>query len=135
MHDPASAPLAPPPTIGSVVPVLVLGDPEAAASFYALAFGAEVRQAGEDGAELLFGATLLRLLRADRRAGLLGAASFGGAPVLLAIGVGDLEAAVARATAHGAVLLRAPSGAAGGSRNVLLRDPFLYAWELEQDGG
>lgn len=117
----------------AVVPVLVLHDPEAAASFYALAFGAALRSASETGAELVLGAGRLRLVKADRQRGLLGAENFGGAPVLFALRVADLDAAVARAVAHGAVLLRPASES--GARNVLLRDPFLHVWELAEVGG
>lgn len=133
MPDARTVPHAAPQEGAGFVPVLVVRDPEAAASFYGLAFGAELRSACDAGAELALGTSRLRLVRADRQRGLLGAENFGGAPVLLALRVADLDAAVARATAHGAVLLRqAPES---GARNVLLRDPFLHVWELAEGSG
>jgi uncharacterized glyoxalase superfamily protein PhnB len=133
MPDPRTVTHAAPQESAGFVPILVLRDPEAAASFYGLAFGAQVRSASATGADVLLGASRLRLVRADRQRGMLGPESFGGAPVLLALRVADLDAAVARATAHGAVLLRpAPES---GARNVLLRDPFLHVWELAEAGG
>jgi PhnB protein len=115
-----------------IVPCLVLRDPAAAADFYAAAFGAVLRDRSPDGRSLALSlaGSLVRLLAADRAAGLLGAESFGGAPVLFTLAVSDLDAAVARAVSHGAVVL-APSGdAADGARTATLRDPFLHVWQL-----
>jgi PhnB protein len=112
-----------------VIPCLVLRDPAAAADFYQAAFGAAVRERAPDGRSvgLGLGGSMLRLLAADRAAGLLGPESFGGAPVLFSIEVADLQAALARAVAHGAVVLKRPDET---GREAILRDPFMHVWRL-----
>lgn len=113
----------PPEAISAVLPLLVVRDVAAAASFYRAAFGA---RAEADGA-IAIGATRLRLVAADRARGLLGPESFGGAPVLFALAAADPEATAAHAVANGAALLRDVPGLGA----LVVRDPFLHLWRVD----
>jgi PhnB protein len=120
-----------------LVACLVVRDVGAAAEFYAAALGAQVRGRSDDGGQvvLAFGPSIVRLAAMNRAAGLLGAESFGGAPVTFILPVTDLDAALARALSHGAVVLRAPQAQAGTDRACMLRDPFMHVWHLVARAG
>jgi PhnB protein len=113
-----------PESVSAVLPLLVVRDVAAAADFYRAAFGARV---GAEGV-IAIGATGLQLVQADRARGLLGAESFGGAPVVFALAAADPEATAAHAVAAGAALLRDVPGLGP----LVVRDPFLHLWRIDR---
>lgn len=119
-----------------LTPHLVIKDCTAAIAFYAAAFGAEEvfrlsEPSGKVGhAELrILGATIM-LADEYPDFGALSPHSIGGCPVKLHLAVPDADAAVARAVAAGATLLRPVRDEFYGERTGTVADPFGYSWQL-----
>jgi PhnB protein len=118
----------------SVTPYLTVKGAAAALDFYARAFGAVelYRLVGPDGrighAELRIGDSVLMLSDEYPDFGALGPVAIGGTPVKLQIYVPDADAAVARAVAAGATLLRPVQDQFHGSRSGMVADPFGHGW-------
>lgn len=121
-----------------LVPYLMIDGAAEAISFYREAFGATERYRipmpdGNIGhAEILIGGALVYL--ADAPEDMPGAAAnprkLGGTSVLLHRYVADVDAAVARAEAAGATVLRAPEDQFYGDRAAVVADPWGHQWSL-----
>lgn len=111
-------------------------DAPRAVAFYVEAFGAKekfrlVEPGGRLGhAELELGPATLMLSEEYPELGLLGPQSIGGTSVTIHLHVDDADAAIARAVAAGATLLRPPQDAFYGERSGTVRDPFGHEWLL-----
>jgi len=133
---PADAAVPLPATLPAVVPYLTLSDTAAAIDFYARAFGATelFRLTGQDGrighAEVTIGGSVLMLSDEYPDFGALGPQSIGGSPIKLHLQVADADAALARAVAAGATVVRAAQDQFYGERTALVADPFGYSWFL-----
>jgi PhnB protein len=107
-----------------------------AIEFYGAAFGAKVVElfTGDDGrvahARLQAGPVCWMLSDEYPDHGAVSPQRLGGSPVLLLLGVRDLEPALERALAAGATLERPPS--AGPPRNAKIRDPYGHRWMLAE---
>ena len=129
-HAPAA------PASGPLTPHLVVKGADAAIRFYAAVFGARedfrlTEPSGKVGhAELLIGASRIALADEYPDFGALGPASIGGTPVGLHLYVGDVDATIALAEAHGATLLRAAKDEFYGDRCGVVVDPFGHRWHL-----
>lgn len=62
--------------------------------------------------------------------GILGPASVGGASMTMHVHVDDADAAIARAVAAGATLVRPPADHFYGERSGTIRDPFGHEWNF-----
>ncbi len=123
---------------GRIVPYLMIDGAVAAIAFYAAAFGAEeqYRLAMTDGsighAEIVVNGATVYL--ADSPADMPGDASnpkkLGGSSVMLHQYVADVDAAVARAAAAGATVVRPPEDQFYGDRAALVADPFGHLWSF-----
>ncbi len=110
---------------------LVTSDSAAAFAFYAKLFGwkiIEEMDMGEMGKYRIFG------LGEQRLGGMMDAPKSSGSPAMWGYytEVPNLDAAVARATKHGAELLSGPMEVPGGARIAQLRDPQGAAFSLHQ---
>lgn len=130
-------PVAPvPPGQGALTPYLIVKDAAAALAFYARAFGATedfrlTEPSGKVGhAEIRIAGALVMLADEYPDFGALAPPSVGGCPVKLHLYVPDVDAAVARAVAAGATVLRAVKLEFFGDRTGTLADPFGYSWQL-----
>ncbi len=109
-----------------------------AIDFYARAFGAvELIRLTEPGgkvghAELRIGDSRLMLADEYPDFGAFSPVSIGGSPVKLHIAVADAEAALKRAVAAGATVLRPVSDEFYGDRTCAVADPFGFSWFLVQ---
>jgi len=107
-----------------------------AIDFYVAAFGAveAYRLAEPDGkighAELLFGDSILMISEEYPDFGAKAPGAFGGSPVALSLATPDCDAAVARAVAAGATLLRPAKDEFHGNRAAMVACPFGYRWSL-----
>jgi PhnB protein len=123
---------------GRIVPYLMVDGAAQAIDFYRQAFGAEERYrlATPDGkighAEIVVrGATVYLADAPDDMPGAAGnPKKLGGTTVLLHQYVADVDAAVARAEAAGATVLRAPEDQFYGDRAAVVADPFGHHWSL-----
>lgn len=123
-------------TIHEVFPYLRVKGASKAVEFYKAAFGATekfrlVEPSGRVGhVELLFGPTVVMFSDEYPEMGLLGPESVGGTTVTIHLHVDDADAALARAVAAGATLIRPASDAFYGERSGTVRDPFGHDWLL-----
>jgi PhnB protein len=123
---------------GRIVPYLMVDGGAEAIDFYRRAFDAEERYrlAMPDGkighAEIVVnGATVYLADAPDDMPGQAGnPKKLGGTTVLLHQYVADVDAAVARAEAAGATVLRAPEDQFYGDRAAVVADPFGHQWSL-----
>ncbi|WP_334141088.1 VOC family protein [Rhabdothermincola sp.] len=121
-----------------ITPYLMIDGAAEAIAFYTAAFGAEERYRLQipDGkiahAEIVVGGAAVYL--ADAPDDMPGIASnpkkLGGTSVLLHRYVDDVDAAVARAAAAGATVLREPEDQFYGDRAGLVEDPWGHQWML-----
>lgn len=119
-------------SVPQLYPRLVVADADAAITFYAAAFGAELVERYTDGS----GNVVHALLRAGdavwavKDADPVDAAPDGPAPVVLALYVDDPDAVAAAMVAHGGRVIFEVSDHAYGERGGRLADPFGHAWML-----
>ncbi len=123
-----------------VTPHFTVSRGHEALDFYASAFGAKItyklvdpsdRRLGH--AEIVIGTTRMMLNDEYPDFGALSPDSFGGSPVQFAITVIDADAAMARAVAAGATVLRPVALQAHGDRMGVVTDPFGHRWSLVQE--
>ncbi|MDO9015870.1 MAG: VOC family protein [Deltaproteobacteria bacterium] len=107
-----------------------------AIAFYVEAFGAvEKMRLTEPGgrighAELLLDGHEFMLSEEFPEMGILGPASVGGTTLTMHVHVDDCDAAIARAVAAGATLVRPPQDHFYGERSGTIRDPFGHEWNF-----
>ena len=132
----ATPALAAPAVARGVTPYLTVRGAAAAIDFYVAAFGAveHHRLVGEDGrighAEILIGGTRLAIADEYPEYDVHGPESLGGATTAFTIDVDDADAAVARAVAAGATVVREVGDQFHGHRTGAVRDPFGHRWNL-----
>ena len=121
--------------IRAVIPYLVVRNARAAIAFYGAAFGARQKLLieGQDGrighATLGIGPSEIYL--ADEHPefeNVVGPQRLGGTSVMLDLEVDDVDAAIERAIAAGATLIRPPDHPASGVQAGKVRDPFGHVW-------
>ncbi len=124
------------PTIRGVTPYLIVRDAARAIQFYEEAFGArELYRLSWPGgkvghAELALGEAIIMLADEHPDFGALSPAAIGGSPVKLHLPVDNADAAMQRAVAAGATVLRAVKDEFYGERVGLVLDPFGHSWFL-----
>jgi PhnB protein len=122
--------------IHELFPYLRVKDAARAIEFYKRAFGAvEKFRLTEPGGrighcELLFGSTTLMLSEEYPELGFLGPQSIGGTSISIHLHLENADAAIERAVAAGATVVRAASDAFYGERSGTVRDPFGHEWML-----
>jgi uncharacterized glyoxalase superfamily protein PhnB len=122
--------------IHELFPYLRVKDAGRAIEFYKRAFGAVEKfrltePSGRIGhCELLFGSMTLMLSEEYPEYGFLGPQSIGGTSISLHLHLDDADAAIERAVAAGATVLRPASDAFYGERSGTVRDPFGHEWML-----
>jgi PhnB protein len=120
----------------TLIPHLVCANAAAAIEFYKKAFGAveEFRLPGPGGklmhARLRIGSSALMLVDEWPEMGALGPKALKGSAVTIHFYVNDVDAAVARAVAAGAVAMMPVADMFWGDRYGQLRDPFGHLWSL-----
>jgi PhnB protein len=120
----------------ALTPHLVARNCAKAIEFYKAAFDAKeefrlVEPSGKVGhAELRIHGALVMLADEYPDFGALSPASVGGCPVKLHLYVPDVDAAVARAVAAGATLVREVRNEFYGDRTGTIADPFGYSWQI-----
>jgi PhnB protein len=120
----------------ALVPHLVAKNCAKAIDFYKIAFGATeefrlVEPSGKIGhAELRIGGALIMLADEYPDFGAVSPPSVGGCPVKLQLYVTDADAAVARAVAAGATVVREAKTEFYGDRTATVADPFGYTWQI-----
>ena len=120
----------------AVCPHLFVLDANEAANFYGAAFGAVelVRNALPDGRvifiELALGDARLLLSEESPDLHALAPSTVGGSPVMLQVEVEDVDQAVARAVAAGAVVEMPVQEMFWGERYGVLVDPFGHRWAI-----
>ena len=118
----------------TVTPYLILRGAGDAIAFYEKAFGAaEVMRIGGPGgrighAEIKIGDSRLMLADEYPEIGALSPKTVGGSPVSIHLYVEDVDAAVERAVAVGAKLVRPVADQFYGDRTGGIEDPFGYRW-------
>lgn len=123
-------------TVQQLYPRLVVADADAAISFYAAAFGAELVERYTDGS----GAVVHALLRAGdavwavKDGDGVDPAPTGPGPVIMALYVDDPDAVAAAMVDGGARVLFAVSDHPYGERGGRLADPFGHAWMIASRG-
>jgi uncharacterized glyoxalase superfamily protein PhnB len=123
-------------TIHELFPYLRVKGAGRAIEFYKQAFGAVEKfrltePSGRIGhCELLFGDTTLMLSEEYPEFGFLGPESIGGTSISIHLHLDDADAAIERALAAGATLIRPASDAFYGERSGTVRDPFGHEWML-----
>jgi PhnB protein len=121
-----------------ITPHIVVRDAGRAAGFYRDAFAAEEvsRIPLPDGrlmsVILTIGDAQLHLADEFPEIGVLAPPSLGGTAVVLALAVGDADAAFARAVAAGASVRQPPADMFWGERHGQLEDPFGHRWNIAQ---
>ncbi|MGL4238694.1 VOC family protein [Tabrizicola sp.] len=120
-----------------IQPHFTVKDGRAALEFYRTAFGAEVQYSltdPSDGrlghADIRIGQSVLMLNDEYPDFGALAPDTIGGSPVSFYVEVTDADAAIARALASGATLLRPAADQSYGHRNGMVLDPFGYRWSI-----
>jgi uncharacterized glyoxalase superfamily protein PhnB len=122
--------------IHELFPYLRVRNAPAALRFYAEAFGAVekyrlVEPSGRVGhAEVDFGGHAVMLSEEFPELGIVGPESVGGVGSDLHLHVDDADAAIARAVAAGATLVRPAVDQFYGERSGRIRDPFGHEWTL-----
>jgi PhnB protein len=120
----------------SVTPYLIFDRAAEAISFYKEALGAiEIMRMGRpDGrvghAEIKIGDSPVMLADDLPEQDVLSPKKVGGSPVMLHVYVEDVDAAVARAVAAGAKLIRPVADQFYGDRTGGVEDPFGYRWYI-----
>jgi len=118
----------------SVTPYLILSGAGDAIAFYKKALGAEeiMRLADPDGtvhhAEIRIGDSRIMLADEHPEIRALSPKTVGGSPVSIHLYVEDVDAAVERAVAVGAKLVRPVADQFYGDRTGGIEDPFGYRW-------
>jgi PhnB protein len=118
----------------SLTPYLILDDAGAAIAFYQAALGAgEVMRLDDPSgrihhAELSIGDSRIMLADEHPEIGALSPKMIGGSPISLHLYVADVDAAVARAVAAGARLIRPVADQFYGDRVGGIEDPYGYRW-------
>jgi len=118
----------------SVTPYLIFSDAPAAIAFYKKALGAEevMRMADPGGkvqhAEIKIGDSHIMLADEHPEIQALSPKTVGGSPVSIHLYVEDVDAAVERAVAAGAKLVRPVADQFYGDRVGGIEDPFGYRW-------
>jgi uncharacterized glyoxalase superfamily protein PhnB len=125
--------------IKEMFPYLRARDANAAIDFYRAAFGATekfrlVEPSGRVGhAELLFGESTVMISDEYPEFGIRALDPDNPGVCLIHLHVDDADAAVARAVAAGATIVREVQDAFYGERGGTVRDPFGYDWMLGHD--
>jgi len=120
----------------SVTPYLFIKGAAAAIEFYKNVFGAteRMRMPGPDGrimhAELQIGDSILMLADENPKMGALSPQTIGGSGSLVSVYVADVDAAVAKAIAAGANLVRPVKEQFYGDRTGGIIDPFGHIWSV-----
>ncbi|HEX8616074.1 MAG TPA: VOC family protein [Thermoanaerobaculia bacterium] len=122
----------------TVTPYLSVHDGNAAIEFYKAAFGAQeiMRMPGQNGAGighadlLLFGRMHIMLADEHPTLGFLSPRTLGGSPVVLQVYVEDVDAAVDKAVAAGAKIVREVADQFYGDRSGSIEDPFGHGWVI-----
>jgi PhnB protein len=119
----------------AVTPYLAVRNARAAIEFYRAAFGAEQLLIIEEGDGRIGHATLRigpsEIYLADEHPefeSVVGPETLGGTSVTLDLEVDDVDAAVERAVAAGAVVVRPPDHPTSGVQAGKVRDPFGHVW-------
>jgi len=118
----------------SVTPYLILSNASEAIAFYKKALGAEevLRLDGPGGrihhAEIKIGDSRIMLADEHIEIQALSPKTIGGSPVSIHLYDEDVDAAVARAVAAGAKLIRPVADQFYGDRTGGIEDPFGYRW-------
>jgi PhnB protein len=118
----------------SITPYLIVDGAGAAIAFYKKALGASeiLRLEGEGGrivhAEIKIGDSPVMLADEYPDQGAVSPRKLGGSPVMLHVYVEDVDAAVDRAVAAGAKLVRPVADRFYGDRTGGIEDPFGYRW-------
>jgi PhnB protein len=117
----------------TVTPYLIVNAGAKALDFYARAFGAierlRIDAGGKIGhAEITIGDSCIMLADEHPEIGALGPTTVGGSPVSLHLYVENVDAAVARAVAAGATLVRPVADQFYGDRVGGVADPFGHRW-------
>ncbi len=121
----------------SATPYMTVRDAAAALEFYKKAFGAEemfrlTEPGGRVGhAEFKIGDSPIMISDEYPDFGALSPASLGGSPIKMMLYVPDCDAAVKRAVAAGATVLRQPADQFYGDRTAMVADPFGHGWYLQ----
>ena len=111
---------------------------DAAATFYARAFGAEEieRIPTPDGrlmsVQLRVGDSVLHVSDEFPEMGVVGPSTLGGSPVVLALDVADADEAFSRAVDAGAGVRQPLGDMFWGERHGQLEDPFGHRWNISQ---
>jgi uncharacterized glyoxalase superfamily protein PhnB len=119
-----------------LTPHVFVRDAEAAAQFYAQAFGATelIRNTLPDGrlllVELAVGAGRLLLSEETPSLGALAPPTVGGSPVMLMLEIDDVDTVAATAVAAGAEIEMPVQEMFWGERYGVVRDPFGHRWAL-----
>jgi PhnB protein len=120
----------------TVTPYLAIEGAAEAIEFYATVLGARerVRMSAPDGkvghAELQIGDSVVMLSDAYPEMGVRGPRAYGGSPVTLLVYVEDVDAAVERAVAGGARVVREVEDRFYGDRSGQIEDPFGHVWNI-----
>jgi PhnB protein len=121
----------------SATPYMTVRDAAAALDFYKKAFGAEelfrlTEPGGRIGhAEFRIGDSPIMISDEYPDFGALSPAALGGSPIKMMLYVPDCDAAVKRAVAAGATVLRQPADQFYGDRTAMVADPFGHGWYLQ----
>jgi PhnB protein len=121
----------------SATPYMTVRDAAAALDFYTKAFGAEelfrlTEPGGRIGhAEFRIGDSPIMISDEYPDFGALSPAALGGSPIKMMLYVPDCDAAVKRAVAAGATVLRQPADQFYGDRTAMVADPFGHGWYLQ----
>jgi uncharacterized glyoxalase superfamily protein PhnB len=117
---------------------IVVNGADAAATFYAQAFGAEEieRIPTPDGhlmsVQLRIGDSVLHVSDEFPEMGVVAPPTLGGSPVVLALDVPDADAAFTRAVEAGATVRQPVGDMFWGERHGQLEDPFGHRWNISQ---
>lgn len=122
--------------IHELFPYLRVKNADQAIDFYIRAFGVtEKFRLTEPGgrighAELDFGGSIVMLSEEYPELGFVGPQTIGGTSMSIHLHVDDCDAAIRRAVAEGAEVVREPSDAFYGERSGTVRDPFGHEWMI-----
>jgi PhnB protein len=120
----------------SATPYLSIKGAAAAIEFYKKAFGAEevMRLMQSDGrighAEISIAGARIMLADEFPEIGFRSPESLGGSPILISLGVEDVDAMAQRAISAGATVVRSVANQFYGTRSGQFRDPFGYTWVI-----
>ena len=123
-------------SIHELFPYLRVKNAGKAIEFYTRAFGVTEKYrltepSGRIGhCELDFGGTIVMLSEEYPELGFVGPQTIGGTSMSIHLHVDDCDAAIRRAVAEGAEVIREPSDAFYGERSGTVRDPFGHEWMI-----